>query len=91
MREIGLAQVDIEGYPSDGKTFFWAFLGQVSLARRGRFVAYEALNFVNGRRTLLEIRDAVSAEYGPVPADEVEQYFRFLERLEVVTLVPASP
>lgn len=65
-------------------------LGSVPLARRGRFVAYEALNFVDGRRTLLEIRDAVSAEFGAVPADEVEQYFRFLERLEVVTLLPAG-
>jgi aminopeptidase YwaD len=66
-------------------------LGSVPLVRRGRFVAYETLNFVDGRRTLLEIRDAVSAEYGPVPASEIEQYFRFLERLEVVSLVPASP
>lgn len=64
-------------------------LGQVPLARRGRFVAYEALNFADGSRTLLEIRDAVSAEFGPVPADEIEQYFRFLERFEVVTLVEA--
>jgi hypothetical protein len=61
-------------------------LGQVPLTRRGRFVAYEALNFVDGRRTLLEIRDAVSAEYGPLDAIEVEQYFRFLERLGVVSI-----
>jgi hypothetical protein len=61
-------------------------LGQVPLTKAGRFVAYEALNFVDGRRTLLDIRDAVSAEYGPLPAADVEQYFRFLERLGVVTL-----
>jgi len=61
-------------------------LGAVPLTKSGRFVAYEALNFVDGRRTLLEIRDAVSAEYGPLPAADVEQYFRFLERLGVVTL-----
>jgi aminopeptidase YwaD len=66
-------------------------LGKVALTRRGRFAAYEALNFVDGRRTLLDIRDEVSAEYGPVPPDEIEQYFRFLERLQVVSLVPASP
>lgn len=66
-------------------------LGAVPLALRGRFVAYEALNFVDGARTLLEIRDAVSAEYAPVPAEEIEQYFRFLERLEVITLVEAPP
>ena len=61
-------------------------LGQVPLTKAGRFVAYEALNFVDGRRTLLDVRDAVSAEYGPVPAADVEQYFRFLEKLGVVTL-----
>lgn len=61
-------------------------LGQVPLTKAGRFVAYEALNFADGKRTLLEIRDAVSAEYGPLPAADVEQYFRFLERLDVVSL-----
>ena len=64
-------------------------LGQVPLTKAGRFVAYEALNFVDGRRTLLEIRDAVSAEYVPLAAGDVEQYFRFLERLGVVSLSPA--
>lgn len=64
-------------------------LGQVPLTKSGRFVAYEALNFVDGRRTLLEIRDAVSAEYRPVAAADVEQYFRFLERLGVVDLKAA--
>jgi hypothetical protein len=53
-------------------------------------VAYEALNFVDGKRTLLEIRDAVSAEYGPLAAADVEQYFRFLERLKVVSLASAG-
>ena len=61
-------------------------LGQVPLTKAGRFVAYEALNFVDGRRTLLDIRDAVSAEYGPLPPADVEQYFRFLERLGVLSL-----
>ena len=64
-------------------------LGQVPLTKRGRFMAYEALNFADGRRTLLDIRDAISAEYVPVEATEVEQYFRFLERLGVVSIAPA--
>ena len=64
-------------------------LGQVPLVKAGRFVAYQALNFVDGRRTLLEIRDAVSAEYGPLDARDVEHYFRFLEQLEVVSLTAA--
>jgi hypothetical protein len=63
-------------------------LGTVRLSAAGRFVPYEALNFVDGRRTLLEIRDAVSAEFGAVDAAQIEEYFRFLERLGVVTLSP---
>lgn len=58
----------------------------VPLARRGHYVLFEALNFADGRRTLSEIRDAVSAEYGPIPIEEIEQYFRFLDTLGVVTL-----
>lgn len=36
--------------------------------------AYEIVNFVNGKRSLGEIRDAVSAEYGPLPANLVADY-----------------
>jgi aminopeptidase YwaD len=36
--------------------------------------AYEIVNFVNGKRSLGEIRDAVSAEYGPLPVDLVADY-----------------
>ena len=40
--------------------------------------AYEIVNFVNGKRTVSEIRDAVSAEYGPLKIGLVADY---LERL----------
>ncbi len=36
--------------------------------------AYEIVNFVDGKRTVGEIRDAVSAEYGPLPLDLVDDY-----------------
>ncbi len=36
--------------------------------------AYEIVNFVNGKRTVGEIRDAVSAEYRPVPVNLVADY-----------------
>jgi aminopeptidase YwaD len=36
--------------------------------------AYEIVNFVNGRRTVGEIRDAVSAEYGSLPVNLVADY-----------------
>jgi hypothetical protein len=47
-------------------------------------VRYEILNFVDGRRTVQEIRDAVSAELDPVPIDEVVAHLEMLERADVV-------
>jgi len=38
--------------------------------------AYEIVNFVDGKRSVGEIRDAVSAEYGPLPVDLVEDYLK---------------
>jgi len=37
-------------------------------------VAFEVVNFVDGRRTVSEIRDAVSAEFDPIPVDAVARY-----------------
>jgi aminopeptidase YwaD len=56
------------------------------LTRRGDYVAYEALNLANGRHSIAEIRDIISAEFDPVPAEEVAQYFDFLERLGAVRI-----
>ena len=36
--------------------------------------AYEIVNFVDGKRSVGEIRDAVSAEYGPLAIDLVDDY-----------------
>src|SRR4029077_1316028 len=36
--------------------------------------AYEALNLANGSRTTSEIRDALSAIYGPIPQEPVDQF-----------------
>ena len=49
-------------------------------------VQYEALNLVDGRRTVLEIRNVLDAAYGPVSLEEVLAYLRALERAGVVTL-----
>jgi len=62
------------------------FRSKINLVKRGHYVLYEALNFANGVRNLREIRDAVSAEYGSVDAADLEQYFRFLESVGVVSL-----
>ena len=36
--------------------------------------AYEIVNFIDGKRSVGEIRDAVSAEYGPLPVETVNDY-----------------
>ncbi|HEX2271086.1 MAG TPA: DUF4910 domain-containing protein, partial [Pyrinomonadaceae bacterium] len=41
--------------------------------------SYEVLNLVDGRRTAQEIRDAVSATYGPIPLNLVVEYLKALE------------
>jgi aminopeptidase YwaD len=53
----------------------------------GEEYAYEVLNFADGNRNAQEIRDAVSAEYGPVPVEMVVEYLRALEKIAVVSEV----
>lgn len=50
----------------------------------GSEYAYEVLNLADGKRNVREIRDAVSAIYGPVPVDLVLEYLRALETIKVV-------
>jgi aminopeptidase YwaD len=53
----------------------------------GEEYAYEVLNFADGKRNAQEIRDAVSAEYGPVPLETVVEYLRALEKIGVLEQV----
>ena len=46
----------------------------VSVQNQSDLYAYEIVNFVNGKRSVGEIRDAVSAEYGPIPIEIVADY-----------------
>jgi aminopeptidase YwaD len=50
----------------------------------GEEYAYEVLNFADGKRNVQQIRDAVSAEYGPVPLELVLEYLKALEEIGVV-------
>jgi aminopeptidase YwaD len=50
----------------------------------GEEYAYEVLNFADGKRNTQEIRDAVSAEYGPVPLEMLVEYLKALEKIGVV-------
>ena len=54
------------------------------LRGNGEEYGYEVLNFVDGRRSVRDIRDAVSAEYGPVNMALVTEYLRALEAAGVV-------
>jgi aminopeptidase YwaD len=67
-------------------------LGEKKLARPGLLsvqglwgggaeYAYEALNLVDGRRTARQIRDDVSAIYGPVSMESVTEYLNALEKI----------
>jgi hypothetical protein len=46
--------------------------------------AYEVLNLVDGRRSVQEITDMVSAIYGPIALDIVLEYLRALEEISVL-------
>jgi hypothetical protein len=52
----------------------------------GSNYAYEVLNFVDSRRNAQEIRDSVSAAYGPIPLDVVVEYLRALESIGILQL-----
>jgi hypothetical protein len=49
-------------------------------------VQYELSNFVDGRRSISDIRDAVSAEFGPLPLPSVTDYFDRLAKLGEITI-----
>jgi len=54
--------------------------------RENGLVTYEILNFIDGKNSLLDIRNAVSAEFEPLPLQWVEDYVRLLARAGVVIL-----
>jgi len=46
--------------------------------------SYEVLNLVDGRRTAHQIRDMISAIYGPISLEVVVEYLRALESIGVI-------
>lgn len=58
----------------------------LAIAGDGEYAYYEALNLADGKRDIRQIRDALSAEFHPIPLADVYQYFQFLERLGVVRM-----
>jgi hypothetical protein len=49
-------------------------------------IVYELGNFVDGRRSISDIRDAVSAEFGPLPLPSVVDYFERLAKSGAITI-----
>ena len=53
---------------------------------RPDLIVYELHNFINGTRSISDIRDAVSAEFGPLPVPSVVDYFERLARTGAISL-----
>jgi hypothetical protein len=64
-----------------------ALLRHQGLRGGGDEYAYEALNLADGRRSVQQIRDVVSAVYGPVPVDAVAEYLRALASIGLLAPV----
>jgi len=60
--------------------------GSIENIRLRGNLAYEALNFVDGKRSVTEIALAVSAEFGPSPLQDYYEYFKVLEQAELIRL-----
>lgn len=61
-----------------------ALLDRDAPSRNASF-AYEALNLVDGRRSVQAIRDDLTASIGPVPVEEVAAFLATLEQLGLLT------
>jgi aminopeptidase YwaD len=56
----------------------------VNVQDRSALYAYEIVNFVDGQRSIADIRDAVSAEFGPIPLDIVSDYLNACEEAKII-------
>ena len=56
------------------------------LQDQGALYSYEILNFVDGKRSIRQIRDAVAAEYQPIPTDVVVDFLKACEEAKIVSL-----
>jgi len=50
----------------------------------GAIYAYEIVNFVDGKRSVAEIRDAVAGEFGPIPLEIVGDYLQACEEAKII-------
>ena len=52
----------------------------------GEVLLYEILNLVDGKRSVQAIRDFITAAYGPIPVEDVNEYLKLLEKIGVVRM-----
>ena len=71
--------------PARGGSLFRPAEGALAKREDGEVLAWEALNFADGKRTVSDIRDALSGRYAPVPLSAVAEYFEMLARAGAVS------
>lgn len=84
-----LSETDLAGMKSMREEFGRAeramrFLGDSDLRIMG--FADAAASYADGRRSILDIRDEIAAEYTYVPVEALELYFRAFEKAGVMTI-----
>jgi len=93
---VYVRNADLQG-PMHGFGYSWIVemlgeeaFGELELPRYegerggGRLYTYEALNLVDGKRTVSDIRDWLTAELGPVPVEYVAAYLQALASVEAI-------
>jgi hypothetical protein len=54
--------------------------------RLGGVTTFEIVNFIDGENSILDIRNAVSAEFAPVPVEQVREYIELLVKAGIVLM-----
>ena len=65
--------------------------GYVGERGAGRLYTYEALNLVDGKRTVSDIRNWLTAELGAVPVEYVAEYLKAVESSGAIQVVDGLP
>jgi hypothetical protein len=57
-----------------------------SATLRDERAMYEVFNFIDGQNSILDVRNATSAEYSPIPLGDVQRYMDALVKAGIITL-----
>jgi aminopeptidase-like protein len=61
-------------------------LSEVTTLFKDERIAYEVFNFIDGKNSLLDIKNAVSAEFEPVSLQEIKKFYEALAQAGIITL-----